>query len=267
MIRRTLGDRSLTDSGLSNVHIADFHQRTFARHFLHYTGTFGILENPASPGDWQLTLTAGTIGSFAIGDTIFIRQDGVEEADYFRITNKVGQVISLNYPIRNNYVPGFPTTIELVHDDMAMANLTDTASVANPVIFELRPYHHLPIHITQVNIQIDHSLPGSDDKFGSIAELANGVLVYEVKEKIKNIGIFRNNGNFRKFMGSNNLIYSDRAGSSAYSTAVEWRMKQINDTIVNINGMHGDILKINLQDNLETLERMEVVGIGHFEEN
>jgi hypothetical protein len=266
-MRRVLGKQSLTKNGLINIHDADFHKNSFVRHFLHHTGTFGILENSASPGDWQLTLTAGTIGSFNVNDEIVIRQDGVEEPDYFRITAKLGQVIDLNYPIRHNYVPGFPTTIELVHDDMALANLTDTASVANPVTFQLKPTNHLPIHITQINIQIEHSLAGSDDNFGSISELANGILICENKIKKRNHGVFRNNGNFRSYMGTTSVVYSDRAGPSTFATSIEWKLKQINDTIIDLKSMYNETLNINLQDNMETLVSMRAIGAGHFEEN
>lgn len=267
--QRILGIPTITQSGLLNIHDADFHKFTLIRHFMNYTGVFGILENPANSGDWQLTLTSGTIGNFSVGDRILLSQNGIEELDQHRITNKAGQVLNLNRPITNSYDAGLSKTIEKVKVNLAEADLTDTASVSNPVIFKLKPPKKLTFHVRTVNIQIEHAAEPTDALFGSITVLNNGIWIHEEKEEIEHFGIFRNNGNFKKYFGATKVIYTDKAGPSTWATSVELNLRDLSGTISNLVGelSNGESLNINVQDNLEALSKMEVIGIGHIEED
>jgi hypothetical protein len=269
MTQRILGKPTTTQSGLLNIHDADFHKFTLVRHFMNYTGVFGALESAANPGDWQLTLTAGTIGNFSIADRILLSQDETEELDQHRITNKAGQVLSLNRPITNSYDAGLSKTIEKVKVNLAEANLTDTASVAAPVIFKLKPPKKLIFHLRTVNIQIEHAAEPTDALFGSIPVLSNGIWIYEEKKKTEHVGIFRNNGDFKEYFGATRVIYTDKAGPSTWATSIELNLKDLSGTISNLIGELGDgeSLNINVQDNLEALSEMEAIGIGHIEED
>lgn len=255
--RRIVGETSHTSSGLANIHTADFHEEWVGIDMGNFTGTLSILASPANAGDTSVTVTSDA--AFTVGDRISITEGVKQETLFPEVTAKPGgNVLTLDRPLDSDFTA--IASVEIVDVDLANA----VGTLASPITYKVRPPGDAIWHIKRLTISMRHASSGSDDLFGSIAPLANGVIFRENKATIRSIANWKINSDARLSAGVD-VFYIDKFAASDFGTSIRWSHWKI-DSIIHLNGFQSESLDVLAQDDLTGLTSFRVQAQLHVEE-
>jgi len=231
------------------------------RHFVRELGVVTNPTNPVTAGDQTITV-ASTVG-FSTGDSVFIRENPVQDCDIFQITNIAGSVITLSRPICNNY--STTTDFILVSENMAV-----DGSVT-PISFRIQPPAERIWNIERIIIGMKTEGEPDDSTFGDIASLTNGVIVREViNGSIRTLAQWRDNSDIAQDMFDVTFTSASRLGQ--YGVRGRWTFTKFSHEVI-LNGNNGDYIEVIIQDDLESnqtqnqINEFEIKGQGHVNGN
>lgn len=204
--------------------------------------------------DRSVTVTSAT--GALVGDCI----DIIEGHHFFQsiIKTVVGNVITFASPLDNSF-----TTSAMVH--FGEWNLATANGSVTPQIFSVSPPPDANYHITAISFTMTDEGTMDDSKFGSLTALTNGIVARRVDGTIANYFLISNNAGF--FQYGYDTTYPDKVPAGIYSFRARKLLKEINGTIIALNGDTADELQIIVQDNLTSLSEFTVTIHGHVVEN
>jgi hypothetical protein len=239
-----------------SVHDADVHNVPFNEHFHRHTGVSTTFAVAASAGD--IDIEATSVSGFAIGDDIQL-EDGIIETTFPRIIDIIGNVLYLDRQIDNDFEIG--DGIEKVTYEM---NVTGT--VASPISFRVIPDLDQKWHVVSFAISMIHNTAGSDDAFGNISALANGLILRGFNGaagKYRTLANWKNNADMKLDTRTVNP-YTDKAGGTNHGTFITANIKFIAGAVPEFDGATGSFLEVLVQDPLPSLISIRMKAAGHI---
>lgn len=220
------------------------------------TGVSTTVRTASSVGDTTLDVTS--ITGFSQGGTLEIK-DGNIETTFPKITLvPSGTTLTLDRPLDFAYEVG--DNVVLIHTDLK----TTIGSLSSPIIHKITPPIDQVWHITRVIMSMTHSSAATDDKFGGISALTNGVVLRGyVNGQFRSITNWKTNGDV--ILDMYDVTYSEKAGASLFGTSAKGDFDDIGVTL-RIDGSVGDYLDILIQDDITSLTTFHVNAQGHTEE-
>ena len=103
-----------------------------------------------------------------------------------------------------------------------------------------------------------------DSKFGSLTALTNGIIARRTDGSIANFFLVTNNAGF--FQYGYDTTYPDKVPAGVYSFRARKDVRNINGTIIGLDGTTDDELQIIINDNLTGLSEFTVQVHGHIVE-
>lgn len=242
-----------TREGAQSVHIVDVQHQVVNELFHAHTGTTSTVAVASDPGD--IAIEVASDAAFIVGDVVQIN-DGIIETTFPIITAKPGgNVLQFDRPLDFGY--GIGDQIEVVHTDLR----TTAGTLGAPIAHVARPEPGVIWHIKRILISMTHPAAATDDKFGSIAALTNGVVLRaRVNGQIGSFTNWKTNGDI--ILDMFDVRYSDKAGSSLFGTSGRGSFDRIGAT-VELNGDNNDHLELLVQDNLTGLSSFFVNAQGY----
>lgn len=228
--------------GALRVTDAFVHRAAVNEYFIRDVGPNTTLTIATSVGDTSITVVSST--GFAIGDLIKIGITATQEVGVIKITDVVGNVITLDRPVCCIHPIG--TIIKEVSYNLA--SLAGTLS--NPIIYELAPPPGIIWQITRLLINIVGNNSAMDDgTFGSRAALTNGVLGRSNTSagRIANITNWKTNGDMMLDMFD--IEYNQKAPSGYYGLRGRWTFTQA-AFIAELNGDNNEWIRAYIQDDI-----------------
>ena len=247
---------SVGDSHALLVHNEDI-DVTLVNQLAHeHTATNTTPTAAIAAGDTGFTLTSAT--GFAIGNRLLITENTNTEDHLPEITNLVVAVVTLDGPIDVAYTTA--ATITKVVTDMAVSG-----SLASPVSYIVRPHSSVIWHLTRLNFTMTHGTQGTDDAFGDLTALANGVVV---RQKVNGVYTTMTNWKANQVFKEDmyDVTYTDKAGPSLFGTSGRWSYRQRTHTVIRLDGSTSDELEVLIQDNLTGLTSFNINLQGHVDE-
>lgn len=237
-----------------NVNPAYVHRKIVNETFHQNTGTITNIAVSASREDIVLTVDDST--GFVIGDEIKIEENGLQEIGILTITNVVGNVITLDRPIGNDYT----SAAEVVK---VLTNMAVLGTLAAPSIFEVDPPPTAIWQVTRYLISLTHAGVPDDGKFGGIAALTNGVALRATTAS----GIttvfsnWKTNGDMKLDMF--NVEYSDKAPAGENGTHGRWTFTT-SEIVAELDGDASPVhkMEILIQDDLTGLSTFKIRAQG-----
>jgi len=239
--------------GALNVNPAWVHRKIVNETFHRETGVNSDLAVAASAGDTSMTLVSST--GFVIGNEIKICEGSIQEIGLITVTNIVGNVLTLDRPLANDYTIGLNIC-------QVTSSMNVVGSLASPIEFEIRPPAGTIWQITRLLISIADGSPMDDGLFGSLSSLTNGVVLGAVTEADREIiyGNWKNNGDIKLDMYD--VEYSDKAPAGEYGLRGRWSFTKA-EVIAEIDGDEANQkLKILIQDDLSDLTNFRIKAQG-----
>lgn len=222
--------------------------------FHKHTGVNSTIAANSNIGDIQIQVVSDL--SFNVGDNIQINGSNLEPS-FPVITGKPGgNILQLDRPLDHAHIIG--NSVEQIQ-----LNLKTTAgTLASPVEYFCKPDESNKIwFIQRLFIQMVHATQGTDDKFGNVAALTNGIVVRTYIDGVyETIANWKTNGDMRLSMFD--VSYNDKAGSSLFGTSGRWILSSV---AIRLDGSKGDYISIIIQDNLTTLTSLMIAGQGYEE--
>lgn len=244
----------LEENGAMPVNIQDQHTDTIDIKFSQLTNTTTISAN-ASTGDRTLTITDTT--GFVDGKQLAIlSSEGVIIVQQIGVPS--GNVITIDTPLPNDVLAG--TTIR-----SSIINMAVNGSVT-PQSFKIGPVGPTSVDITRILGYIQSSESMTDDTFGGLAALTNGV-VFRIYDS--STGKFNNKWNV-KYNGEIGLLCFDATLVSSSLPVGTFGFRFRNTYAgqdkhgVTLRLEQGDYLEILIQDNLTGLDIFNIVAQGHL---
>ena len=241
--------------GAKNIRIGDVNNQIVNELFHLHTGDISTIASTVTVGDTAIVLADAT--DFSVGDAIQINNGNIETT-FPIITLKVTNTLTLDRPLDFGYSIG--DQVEVVHTDLR----TTIGTLAAPISHVVMPEAGKVWQIHRIIIAMTHTAAATDDKFGSINALTNGVVLRA------NIG--GQNGSFTNWKTNGDIIldmydvtYSDKAGSSLFGTSARGSFNRI-DATVRLDGDNGDFLEILVQDDITGLSSFFINAQGYVEE-
>ncbi len=231
------------------------HHNVFNELFHLHSGINSTVAAIVTSGDTQVEV-ASDVG-FTVGDAIQIN-DGQIETTFPIITAKPGgNVLTLDRPLDFPY--GIGDLVEVIHTDLKATAGTLTV----PIIHRIAPEAGKVWHLHRIILAMTHSAAATDDKFGSIAALTNGVVLRAyIGGQFFSFTNWKTNGDIIADMYD--VTYSDKAGASLFGTSARGSFNRIGVTI-RLDGDVGDYMDVLVQDNLTTLGSFIINGQGYVE--
>lgn len=225
-------------------------------------GTSYTLASPIAVGDTEITLTNAT--GLAVGERLEITEGTNFQKSLPVVTDISGApTIVLDGPMDAAYTVA--ATIEEVLVNMAVAG-----SLAAPKSYITKPHSSEIWHLTRMNFSMVHKSASTDDLFGSLAALVNGVVLrsHTALNGIRTMANWKANKDFIEDMFD--VQYSAKAGGTNHGTSGRWSFKQRTDTIVRLDGSTDDFLETLIQDDLTAtsgeLVSFQIKMQGHIDE-
>lgn len=227
-----------------------------------HTGRFYELAAGTALGATEIVLVDAT--GLLVGERLLISEAGGAQKTLPKVTVVSGApTIVLDGPMDAAYTTA--AIIEVVEVNMAVSG-----SLASPASFVVRPHDSQIWHLTRLNLSMVHKSAATDDKFGSLAPLINGVLIRSNTALlgIHNLTNWRRNQDMIEDMYD--LRYSAKAGGTNHGTAGRWSYKQRTGTVVRLDGSEDDSLEILIQDDLTATSNeiadFQIKMQGHVED-
>lgn len=221
------------------------------------TNLTSTLSVTAAQGTNLITVVDASV--FTVGDLLEIKDGEIFSNSYLEINNITGNNIKLKVPIGASLPIG--TTITKVYVNIATDPIIATASLDNPVIYELHPPIGSNWHITRLIITaLDDKTP-DDSKFLGETALTNGIILRTNRSGILfNLGHFKNNYDFRQV--SYDLLYSEKGGGGLHGMSMRWTFAKAEATL-DLDNI-TDSIQILIQDpELADINNMEWQFQGH----
>lgn len=244
-----------TYKGFLSVHQAEAHDRLVNELFHRHTSVNSTVAVASLPGAVSVELTDTT--GFIDGDPVQIN-NGQVETTFPIITDNTANVLTFDRPLDFGYDIG--DTVEVVHTDLR----TDIGSLATPVVHILKPEPGVVWYINRIILAMTHSAESTDDKFGGITALTNGVVL--------RANINGQYGSFTNWKTNEDIIldmfdvnYSAKAGPSLFGTSARGSFSRVG-VLVRLDGDVGDFMDVLVQDDLQLLTSFFINGQGYIED-
>lgn len=241
--------------GALSVYDSDVNAIMVNEHLRQDEGTTDTLAAAASIGDRDITVTDGT--QFTVDDRIVMYEGELRESSTIKITGIAGDVLSMDKPLEHDY-----TTAAVV--DKIIKSLNVDGSVT-PQVFEIAPPPNEIWHIYRMTIAMVHTTVSSDDRFGNLNKLENGLVLRQTNGFKHNLSVWRDNSDIIEDTGVD-LRYSAKSGGGLFGTAARWTFKRAG-TVLTLDGSKGDTYQAIVQDDLSgaTMVDIEIKIQGHVE--
>jgi len=236
-----------------NVNAAWVHRKIVSETFYRKTGIASDLATPASSEDTSITVIDST--GFVTGDEIKICEGATQEIGLLTLTNVVGNVLTLDRPLANEYTTGLEVC-------QVESNMAVNGSLASPVSFIVKPPTGTVWQITRYLLSLIDGTVMDDGKFGGISSLTNGVVLKAITEagRVVIFGNWKNNGDIKLDMYD--VEYSDKAPAGEYGLRGRWTFTKA-EVVAEVNGDDPlQQMEILIQDDLtaNTSFRMKAQG-------
>lgn len=236
-----------------NVNSAFVHRKIVNETFFRKTGVESDLAVAASAGDTAITVVDGSL--FTIGHDTKICEGNIQEIGILRITDIVGNVLTLDRPISNDYSVG-TAVCEVV------SNMAVVGTLAVPVSFSVQPPGSTVWQITRLLLSIADGSPMDDGLFGSLTSLTNGVTIRATTAAGRTVAIsnWKNNGDIKLDMYD--VEYSDKAPAGEYGLRGRWSLTKA-EMVIEIDGDDPlQNIEVLIQDDIsdQTSFRMRAQG-------
>lgn len=244
----------LESNGAIPVNIQDQHSLAIDLNFIQSQGAT-TLSLDISAEDNTITLTDAT--GFVDGNVIAI----FSSAGIFYFGQQVGvaagNVITLDTPVDQDFSSG---------DNVIRASRNMNVDGSGTTqIFQVGPVGSgtgIEIDITRILGYIQDNVAMSDDKFGGIAALTNGIVFRHNNTTINNLWNAKTNGELALLCFD--FTYTDKSPANSYGARFRNSYAGQEKHGVTIRLAQGDILEILIQDDLTGLEVFNAMAQGHI---
>lgn len=234
------------------IHKCNTQNPIFQYFLMHELKNEIVLTSDVSVDDLIINVSPGH--GFLIGESIVLWSDNMFIQSIVKNVN-VNQ-ITIDEP---SPLPFSIQTTVVVRGTVSMNN----NFVGNEKSYVFRMYNSVhKIEITSVVLTMWHALPADDGKFGGAPALSKGVLFRSTNEKNVNLGIYVNNLSF-KARGAV-VEYTDSAPAGTYSTNILFNLVESFGQSLCISPQKGEYLYAFLQDNLSSLNLMNISLLGSY---
>lgn len=212
-----------------------------------------LLASAVSVDDIEIELTPGH--GVVIGNVIDIFED--EKFYQCSVTNVVSNTITVSSPVDRDF-----TTAALV--TIGNINLNASGSQAVPVDAYIGPKNGR-WDVTRMIVYMEDSNVMDDSKFGSLAALANGVVLRKEAPVHKNLMNIKTNGDFA-LESAGDAYYPDKVPAGVYSFRVRrtWTGQEKSGVALRLDSETGDQLRLIIQDDLTGLDKFHIKFQGHI---
>lgn len=245
--------------GALDVHQADVHRIPVNDFFHRHTGTQTALATATVSGDIQLDVPDST--GFVIGDLVHLGATNEYIEPRHPIVTGVPDIntVVLDGPIHTEFPIGTPVI-------KAIANMaSQNGTLAAPASYRYFPGVNRVEHATRILISMTHSSAGTDDLFGGITALLNGM---HFRSSISGqFGTFTNwKSNSDIKLDMYDVEYSVKSGSSNFGTNGRGSFSRIG-VVVRLDSEQSDFLEILVQDTVigSGLADLRIKVQGHVE--
>lgn len=238
-----IGKKIPTDpNGGVPVNIQDQITSPELRYFAKVLSTFTLASNTIESGilveNLVYTFEASPGHSISIGNEIAFVDNSISRRFHAYVKNVVDNTITVDRPI--DYVFDASTTLgAVITKDMRVDGATTKQ------IFSISG-SDIPIDTVGFCLNIISTSEPSDELFGDISALTNGLVFRVFDSYHKVLGVIRNNGMLRDFGAT--VEYNDKAGGTNWSTTIYLPFKDLWGVAFRIKT--NDCLQIIIQDNL-----------------
>lgn len=245
-----------------SVHVEHLHQTQWLHSTYTNEAASDTLNGAVSGGDKVIILNDAT--GFTEGDIISLSLGAVHTHQYRKIIDITTNTLTLDAGIDIDLTDG--STVQEVSNNMAVKDGSST-----PVIFSAFTIPGEKIDVMRMILTMSHKSAGTDDAFGSLAALTNGIHIRKNNGDgtYETLGIWKTNQDIRGDMYD--LSYSDKAGPSLHGTSTRWSIFTGTGSVVNIDGDNGESIEVIVQDNLTAstaeLSTLFINWQGHIEVN
>ncbi len=247
-------------TGYLNVHVADSHFAPLNIHFKKDSGTSETLgSSGAAAGVTQFDVAAGQGGTFSADDFITITEGTTQEFDVLKIISVSTDTLVVDRPLEDTYTSA--AIVEITNIDVTV----DGSST--PVTFSIDPPSNETWHITAILFQFEDGPQPGIELFSGIAELTTGIVI-RAETSIRNINlvVLRNNGDMKHHFSPIEVEFIQKVGGGDWATSANWRLKDLTDAIIELDGSREDTLKLIINDNLTAITTGHVAIHGHLGE-
>ena len=242
-----------TREGAPGAYVVDVQHQIVNELFHSHTGASTTVAIASDPGD--VAITVASDAAFNVNDAVQIN-NGVIETTFPIITAKPGgNVLQFDRPLDFGY--GIGDEIETVHTNLK----TTAGTLAAPISHIAKPEPGVIWHVRRILISMTHPSAATDDKFGDLAALTNGVVLrVRVNGQIGSFTNWKTNEDI--ILDMFDVRYSDKAGPSLFGTSGRGSFDRIGAT-VELNGDTDDHFEILVQDDLTLLSSFFVNAQGY----
>lgn len=245
-----------TFKGAINVHAAEVHTRLVNELFHLHTGTINTLAVDVDAGDTSIQLVDAT--GFLVGSVLQLNDGQIETTFPIITALPGGNVLTLDRPLDFDYLIG--NQVEIVHTDLR----TTAGSLATPIVHKIMPGPGEIWYINRIILSMTHAAAATDDKFGSINALTNGIVLRaNINGQFGSFTNWKTNGDI--ILDMYDVNYSDKAGASLFGTSARGSFSRIG-VVVELNGDNSDFIDLLVQDNITGLSSFFVNAQGYIED-
>lgn len=237
------------------VHIEHLHQTIWNHYFKLNTAVTDTLNGAQLVNSRTLVLNDAT--GFNVGDKVDIEQGDVHIHMYREIITVATNTLTLDAGIDIDIPDGSVVT-------QTSFNMAVNGSVT-PQIFTAIPGFGEKVDIMRLLLAIVDDTAASDDKFGGIAALTNGVHIrksIDNGESYQTLAIWKANKDMKEDMY--NLDYTDKAGPSNFGVNGRWTIFETG-AVINMDETNNEVMECIIQDDLTGLVDFQVKLQGHIE--
>lgn len=241
--------------GALNVSDALVHKLGVNEYFTRDAGATTTLAVASVIDDTSITVVDST--GFVISDKIRITQNGIREVGIIFITNVVGNVITLDRPLSND----FPIGTNVIEVDNNLTSLAGT--ITSPISYRITPPAGQIWQITRVLTSMTDAGPMDDDKFGSLSPLTNGVVgrALTTGGRLVNISNWKDNSDLVNDMYD--VTYTIKTPAGNYALRGRWTFTNA-QFIVELDGDEEHYLELLVQDNLTAMDNIKIKAQGRI---
>lgn len=211
------------------------------------------LTTDVNKDDSIINVSAGH--GFQVGEFMVLWNNGLFEQ--LKVINVNVNAITVDIPVASNFLAA---STQVVRGSIDL-NI-DGSVTPKSFKFQMRQCI-IPIHILSVKVTMQHAAAADDGKFGGIAELLNGLYFRIVNTQNINLGIYKNNQDFKDRGGE--VIYTQKAPAGTYATEMIYDLKGVFGQILKIDPVKSDYFYGLVRDDLTGLNKFIISLIGHFE--
>jgi hypothetical protein len=247
---------TITSDGLLKTTDTDDFRLVINKDLAEFTGTTSTLSASVASQDTSIDIQAGDYASFSIGDWIELSSGTTRELSFLKIVGKPGSPeLTVHRPIDNVYANG--SAVEKV-----VINLVSQAgSLASPIAYKYQPEANKIIKVTTAVLIMEDSSAMDTSKFAGMGALTNGSIF---RLNITGVGVvtvatFFSNADFiLDSTTSAGDMFHDKAPAGKFGMSVEWRLADIIEAPVVLNGIAGDFIELLIQDDVTDVDNAQL---------